>query len=77
MLDFVELNGGWQKRYQAAWRPRFLEFCVREAIAPTDAARAIERRSTFVLSNQDHLAHKITADWSLRFTWLAWRLQGW
>jgi hypothetical protein len=55
-----------QTWWNYAWfRPRLLEFCVREAIVPEELARAMADRGELAITRDQHLAHAVSTDWAL------------
>jgi hypothetical protein len=55
-------------------RPRLLDFCLREAIAPEMMAEIVDGRPAYHVSDEEHLAQGLTNDWALRYVVLAHQL---
>jgi hypothetical protein len=59
VLPYLNRNSWWA---YASFRPRMLDFCLREAIAPRELVQAVLGRREFAISRSKHLAQEIAAD---------------
>ncbi|MBV9125794.1 MAG: J domain-containing protein [Planctomycetes bacterium] len=72
ILDFLDGTSG--LKYLRVVRPRLLEFCLREAVAPEMVARTVDDNRAYRVSATEHLSQKLRTDWPLQYVYLACQL---